>query len=253
MCGAELTRLPEAVQQVAEFLQNHGHPQSPVMLGDAARTAQQAADALGVELGQIAKSIVFRRKSDNAAVLVVISGDCRVDEKKLEALVCPDGKRLARADAAFVKTHTGYSIGGVSPLAHATEVLVLLDRSLLRFEQVWAAAGHPNAVFSAMPQELELLTGAPLVDVAVDLDAALVDLQHAVNLITARARTVATCGDIIPSPCISVCRINAESGLCDGCFRTLGEISGWARLESSSKRSLWSLIEQRVAAVHSAS
>lgn len=244
--------LPEAVQQVAAFLQSRAHPQLPVMLDDAARTAQQAADALGVELGQIAKSIVFRRKSDNAAVLVVISGDRRVDEKKLEALVCQDGKRLARADAAFVKTHTGYSIGGVSPLAHATEVLVLLDRSLLRFERVWAAAGHPHAVFGAMPQELELLTGAPLVDVAVDLDEALVGLQHAVNLITARARTVAACGDIVPSPCISVCRISAESGLCEGCFRTLGEISAWGRLDNNSKRSFWLLIEQRVAAAHGA-
>ena len=248
MCGAELTSLPDTVQQVAGFLLSRGHPQQPVMLGDAARTAQQAADALGVELGQIAKSIVFRRKADNAAVLVVISGDCRVDEKKVEALVCHDGKRLARADAAFVKTHTGYSIGGVAPLAHATEVLVLLDRSLLRFEQVWAAAGHPNAVFSSMPQELELLTGAPLVDVAVDRDAELSDLHHAINLITARAGTVPTCGDIVPSPCISVCRINADSGLCEGCFRTLGEISAWGRSGNDSKRRLWSVIEERVAA-----
>ena len=240
--------LPDTVQQVAEFLLNRGHLQQPVMLGDAARTAQQAADALGVELGQIAKSVVFRRKSDNAAVLVVISGDCRVDEKKVEALVCHDGKRLARADAAFVKTHTGYSIGGVAPLAHATEVVVLLDRSLLRFEQVWAAAGHPNAVFSSMPQELELLTGAPLVDVAVDLDDELASLQHATVLIRARAQSVATCGDMVPSPCISVCRISAESGLCEGCFRTLGEISDWGRRGNDSKRRLWSVIEERAAA-----
>ena len=116
MCGAELTSLPDGVQRVARLLQDKGHPHAPQMLDDAARTAQQAADALGIALGQIAKSIVFRRKSDDAAVLVVTSGDRRVDEKKVEAIV---GK-LGRADAEFVKARTGFSIGGVSPFAHAT-------------------------------------------------------------------------------------------------------------------------------------
>src|SRR6476469_8008079 len=113
MCGAELRSLPEGVQRVARALQDAGHPHAPVMLDGAARTAQQAADALGVALGQIAKSIVFRRKLDDACVMVVTSGDQRVDERKAEALVCPDGKRLARADAEFVKNRTGFSIGGV--------------------------------------------------------------------------------------------------------------------------------------------
>ena len=97
MCGAELKTLPEGVQRVAAVLQASGHPHAPVMHDDAARTAQQAADALGVALGQIAKSIVFRRKSDEVAVLVIISGDQRVDEKKVEALARPDGRRLGRA------------------------------------------------------------------------------------------------------------------------------------------------------------
>ena len=83
MCGAELTQLPEGVQRVASFLQAAGHTSTPRMLQDAARTAQQAADALGVELGQIAKSIIFKRKSDDAAVLVITSGDKRVDEAKV--------------------------------------------------------------------------------------------------------------------------------------------------------------------------
>ena len=126
MCGSELVALPEGVQKVAAWLEARGHPHAPVMLDGAARTAQQAADSLGVELGQIAKSIVFRRKSDDVAVLVVTSGDRRVDERKLEDLVCPDGKRIGRADAAFVKTKTGFSIGGVTPLAHAGDVLTLI-------------------------------------------------------------------------------------------------------------------------------
>src|SRR6476620_6891974 len=115
MCGAEINSLPEGVQRVARVLQEQGHPHAPVMLDDAARTAQQAADALGITVGQIAKSIIFRRKSDDAAVLVVTSGDRRVDEKKVDAIVGKTG----RAAAEFVKAKTGYSIGGVSPIAHA--------------------------------------------------------------------------------------------------------------------------------------
>ena len=132
------------------------------MLDDAARTAQQAADALGVQLGQIAKSIIFRRKSDDAAVLVITSGDRRVDEKKVDALVGKTG----RADADFVKARTGFSIGGVSPLAHATPPVVLIDRELFRFDEIWAAAGHPHAVFRLRPKDLAGLTGnAPVADV----------------------------------------------------------------------------------------
>lgn len=161
MFGAELTSLPEGVQRVARVLQAAGHAHPPVMLDDAARTAQQAADALGVSLGQIAKSIVFRRKADEVAVLVVTSGDRRVDEKKVEAMV---GK-LGRADADFVKSRTGFSIGGVSPVGHAQPPVVLVDRELFRFEEIWAAAGHPHGVFRLRPQDLERLTGAPVADV----------------------------------------------------------------------------------------
>lgn len=161
MCGAELTSLPESVQRVARVLQDKGHPHSPVMLDDAARTAQQAADALGIAVGQIAKSIIFRRKSDDAAVLVITSGDRRVDAAKVEALV----GALGRADAAFVKARTGFSIGGVAPIAHAEPGVTLIDRELLRFDTLWAAAGHPHAVFALSPHDLERLTGAPLADV----------------------------------------------------------------------------------------
>ena len=161
MCGAELKTLPEGVQRVAAALQAAGHPHGPRMLDDAARTAQQAADQLGVQLGQIAKSIIFRRKADDAAVLVITSGDRRVDEKKVEAHV---GK-IGRADAGFVKDRTGFSIGGVSPVAHATPPVTLIDRDLLRFDVVWAAAGHPHGVFPLHPADLERLTGAPVVDV----------------------------------------------------------------------------------------
>ena len=248
MCGAELKVLPEGVQRVADVLQAQGHPHTPVMLDDAARTAQQAADALGVAVGQIAKSIIFRRKSDDVAVLVVMSGDRRVDEKKVEALVCPDGRRLGRADAAFVKSRTGFSIGGVSPLAHATASVTLIDASLFRFDEIWAAAGHPHAVFQLSPWQLQDLTGAPVADLAVDDDEKKRDLQRAITLVRLRAQTLDTQADV-PSPCISICRMSASSGLCEGCFRTGDEIAVWSRADDDEKRALWSVITQRMDAL----
>ena len=245
MCGAELKVLPEGVQRVAAVLQANGHPHAPVMLDDAARTAQQAADALGVAVGQIAKSIIFRRKSDDAAVLVVTSGDRRVDEKKVEALVCLDGKRLGRADAQFVKVRTGFSIGGVPPLAHDTPSVTLIDQSLFRFDEIWAAAGHPHAVFQLSPQQLQSLTNAPVAHLAVDEDEKKLLLHRAISLVTLRAQTLTMQGAVL-SPCISVCSMSADSGLCEGCFRTRDEIAGWSNANDEGKRGIWSLIEQRM-------
>lgn len=156
---------PGGVQRVADALAARGHPHAPVMLDVSARTAQEAADALGVDVGQIAKSIVFRRKEDGVAVLVVTSGDRRVDEKKVAQLV----GRTGCADADFVKRQTGFSIGGVSPLAHAHPPVVLIDELLFRFEVIWAAAGHPRAVFKLRPDALLTLTQAGRVaDVAAE-------------------------------------------------------------------------------------
>lgn len=163
MCGAELKALPEGVERVTRALQAQGHVHTPVMLDDAARTAQEAADGLGVQLGQIAKSVIFRRKQDDVAVLVVTSGDRRVDEKKVSALV---GK-VGRADADFVKARTGFSIGGVSPVAHLHPSVTVLDQDLWRFAEIWAAAGHPHGVFRLTPEDLRRLTDAPVADVVV--------------------------------------------------------------------------------------
>ena len=154
---------PEGFRRVVQVLAERGHPHAPLWLDVAARTSQEAADALGVAVGQIAKSVIFRRRSDAAAVLVVASGDRRVDEKRVAALTGP----LGRADADFVKSSTGFSIGGVAPLAHATPAVTLIDRELFRFAEIWAAAGHPNGVFRLAPADLVRLTGAPVADVAV--------------------------------------------------------------------------------------
>ena len=154
---------PEGFTRVRQALAERGHPHAPRWLAVAARTAQEAADALGVAVGQIAKSVIFKRKSDEVAVLVVTSGDQRVDEKRVAAITGP----LGRADADFVKRRTGFSIGGVAPLAHSSPAVTLIDRELFRFGEIWAAAGHPNGVFRLSPQELQGLTGAPVHDVVV--------------------------------------------------------------------------------------
>jgi prolyl-tRNA editing enzyme YbaK/EbsC (Cys-tRNA(Pro) deacylase) len=152
---------PEGFRRVSAVLADAGHPHAPLWLDVAARTAQEAADALGVSLGQIAKSVVFRRLTDDAAVLVVTSGDRRVDEGKVASVTGP----LGRAGADFVRARTGFVIGGVSPVGHSERPLILIDRELQRFDLIWAAAGHPNGVFRLTPQELEALTGAAVQDV----------------------------------------------------------------------------------------
>ena len=159
---------PDGFLRVAQALAERGHAHAPRWLPEAVRTSQQAADALGVAVGQIAKNVIFRRQSDGAAVLVVTSGDRRVDEKRVAALT----GALGRADAGFVKERTGFSIGGVAPLAHANPTVTLIDRELFRFAEIWAAAGHPNGVFMLTPAELVALTAAPVADVVVDVPAA---------------------------------------------------------------------------------
>lgn len=164
---------PEGFRRVRAALAALGHPHEPVWLEVSARTSQEAADALGVTIGQIAKSVVFRRLADadggrpESAVLVITSGDRRVDEKRVAAQLGA-GTKLARADAEFVKAATGFSIGGVAPLAHSAPVATLIDRELFRFDEVWAAAGHPNGVFRLAPADLARLSGgAPVADVVV--------------------------------------------------------------------------------------
>jgi prolyl-tRNA editing enzyme YbaK/EbsC (Cys-tRNA(Pro) deacylase) len=154
---------PESFRRLAHALSLAGHPHAPLWLDVAARTSQEAADALGVQVGQIAKSVIFKRITDAVAVLVVTSGDRRVDEAKVSVQAGPVG----RADAAFVKASTGFTIGGVAPMAHAGTVVTLIDRELFRFDDIWAAAGHPNGVFRLRPADLVALTGAPVCDVTL--------------------------------------------------------------------------------------
>jgi prolyl-tRNA editing enzyme YbaK/EbsC (Cys-tRNA(Pro) deacylase)/predicted Fe-S protein YdhL (DUF1289 family) len=223
--------LPEGVRRVRDTLAARHHPHAPRLLDVAARTAQEAADALGVQLGQIAKSVIFRRRHDGVAVLVVASGDRRVDERRVAERVGPIG----RADADFVKASTGFSIGGVSPVAHRTAPVVLIDQALFRFDRIWAAAGHPNAVFPLSPAELVGLT----------------DEAPVVELTLAAAPPPASppaAGAESSSPCVNVCCMDAATGLCVGCARTLAEIAGWSSATPEQRAAIRAALPSRVSA-----
>lgn len=158
-----MEKLPESAQRVADLLTAIGHDKSVVMLAETGKTSAEAAAGLGCSVAEIAKSIVFRRLADDAAVMVVASGSNRVDEAKVAAIVGPLGK----ADARFVKERIGYAIGGVCPIGHVGKTLMLIDQDLLQLGSVWAAAGHPHAVFNLTPQQLVTMTAAPVVDIAL--------------------------------------------------------------------------------------
>jgi prolyl-tRNA editing enzyme YbaK/EbsC (Cys-tRNA(Pro) deacylase) len=126
------------------------------------RTAAEAAAAIGCEVAQIAKSLVFRARQSGRPVLVIASGANRVDEKAVAALI---GEKIGRADADFVRAATGFAIGGVPPLGHDTPPVTLIDRDLLALDEIWAAAGTPNAVFRLMPEDLVAVTGGRVADI----------------------------------------------------------------------------------------
>ena len=135
-----------------------------VMEFDAStRTAADAAAAIGCEVAEIAKSLIFRGATSGRAVLIIASGVDRVDEKKAAAAV---GEPIARADADFVREQTGFAIGGVPPVGHKQQPIVLIEELLMRFAEIWAAAGTPNSVFRLTPAELVELTGGRTVAVA---------------------------------------------------------------------------------------
>ena len=133
------------------------------ILPDAVRTAKLAAEALGCEVGQIANSLIFRDRGRDRAVLIMCAGDRRVDLARVQTLT---GIELAKADADFVRGQTGFAIGGVPPVAHANAVLTLLDDSLQRHTEIWAAAGTPESVFRMSPAQLAQITGGEWLDLS---------------------------------------------------------------------------------------
>ena len=150
-----------ANQRVARYLDQFGIALEIRILSDAVRTARLAAEALGCEPGQIANSLIFRDINNSQAVLIMCAGDRRVDVQKVEALT---DIKLGKADAGFVRQQTGFAIGGVPPVAHTNTLRCLLDASLRRHDEIWAAAGTPESVFCMAPDELQKITAGTWLD-----------------------------------------------------------------------------------------
>ncbi len=155
--------LSSSAQRVQDILQAQGFSSEVVELRDSTRTAQDAAQAIGCEVAQIVKSLVFKTRTTHRPILVVASGSNRVNEKKLSALV---GEPIEKADANFVRQKTGYAVGGVAPLGHAEQLDTYIDEDLLRYDTIWAAAGTPFAVFKLTPADLQAMTGGQVVSIA---------------------------------------------------------------------------------------
>jgi len=129
---------------------------------ESTRTAQEAADRVGCQLGQIVKSLIFKGKSSNKGILVLTSGSNRVDENKISQYM---GESIGRAEPEFVRTTTGFAIGGVPPVGHAQPLQTYIDEDLLQYAEVWAAAGTPNAVFQLPSSDLVKITSGKIVRV----------------------------------------------------------------------------------------
>ena len=156
--------LSTSAQKVQNLLKERGFSWQVVELPDSTRTAVEAANAIGCTVAQIVKSLIFRGKQSDTAILAVASGTNRVDEKRLRELA---GETIEKASADFVRQHTGYAIGGVPPLGHSEPLKTFIDEDLLQYDEIWAAAGTPHAVFQLTPKDLQTMTGGQVVALRV--------------------------------------------------------------------------------------
>jgi|SRR5579859_1877056 len=152
--------LSSSAQKVQNILQAQGFAARVVELPDSTRTAKEAAQAIGCTVEQIVKSLIFKGGQTGKAILVVASGPNRVNEKRLSELA---GERIEKADADFVRQHTGFAVGGVPPVGHRERLETFIDEDLLQYAEIWAAAGTPHAVFQLTPTDLRTMTGGQVV------------------------------------------------------------------------------------------
>lgn len=150
-----MTQLSPSAQKIQNLLNSLGYDYTVIEHSESTRTAQEAADRAGCELGQIVKSLIFRGKISGKPILVLTSGVNRVDEKRISDYA---GETIGRADADFVRTVTGFAIGGVPPIGHAEKMETYLDEDFLSYQTIWAAAGTPNAIFELKTDDLQKMT-----------------------------------------------------------------------------------------------
>lgn len=154
--------LSHSAQKIQDLLLSLGYEYTVIEHTESTRTALEAAERAGCELGQIVKSLIFRGKQSGKPILVLTSGANRVDEKRIRDYA---GEGIGKADADFVRAVTGYAIGGVPPLGHVQKMETYIDEDFLQFETVWAAAGTPNAIFELSSTDLVKMTDAKVVKV----------------------------------------------------------------------------------------
>ena len=157
------SKLSDSASRVQDYLTEKGFSFEVSELPGSTRTAQEAADSIGCEVAQIAKSLVFREKETNLPVLVIASGSNRVDLAKIES---GTGLKLGKADANFVREHVGFAIGGIPPVGHIEPLETILDPDLKKYDVIWAAAGTPFAVFQLKPADLEPMTNGRWIELA---------------------------------------------------------------------------------------
>lgn len=165
MNGNRDDQLSRSAARVQAVLDGKGVSARVVELPASTRTAPEAAEAVGCDVAQIAKSLVFRGKQTGRPVLVIASGANRVNEKRIGREL---GEKIAKADADFVREHTGFAIGGVPPVGHAVEPVTFIDKDLLALGRIYAAAGTPNALFELEAEDLPELTGGNVTAVTGD-------------------------------------------------------------------------------------
>jgi prolyl-tRNA editing enzyme YbaK/EbsC (Cys-tRNA(Pro) deacylase) len=154
--------LSPTAQKVQDMLAARGFDCKVVEFTESTRTSQEAAERAGCLLGQITKSLIFRGKTSHKAILALTSGANRVDETRLGEYA---GEPIGRADADFVRSVTGFAIGGVPPLGHSQQIETYLDEDLMQYPTLWAAAGTPNAIFELTPHALVAMTAGKIVRV----------------------------------------------------------------------------------------
>jgi len=157
-----MSTLSPTAQKIQNLLISLGYGYTVVEHAESTRTAQEAADRAGCELGQIVKSLIFRGKTSGKPILVLTSGTNRVDEKRISAYA---GESISRADADFVRTVTGFAIGGVPPIGHNQPMETYLDEDFLSYQTIWAAAGTPNAIFELKTEDLQKMTDGKVIQV----------------------------------------------------------------------------------------
>jgi len=154
--------LSPSAQKIQDLIHSLGYNYTVIEHAESTRTAQEAADRAGCELGQIVKSLIFKGKVTGKPILVLTSGANRVDEKRISEYA---GEPIGRADADFVRAVTGFAIGGVPPVGHAQQTETYLDEDFLPYQTIWAAAGTPNAIFELKTEDLQKMTGGKMVQV----------------------------------------------------------------------------------------